>query len=205
MDTKVETIILVSMLSFSTSWAQESKSANSAADVVELVDTTSSRSIIGEQKKMDWVDSIQKRMTISKRLTGPFGMLQDPNAAVVKIRKKKVEKGAFLEAVGAIVINTIIPSDRTFISNSREFSVGDQFPIIKNQRQFDIEVVSVSSRGIIFENTATGERVRKKLNALPPGMKKSSSLGSIPGVYAANRKNIRPLNLDDESLSQINK
>ncbi|MGB2402185.1 MAG: hypothetical protein ACPIA7_02110 [Akkermansiaceae bacterium] len=170
-----------------------------------LVDTTSSRLLIGEQKKMDWVDDIYKRMTISKRSTGPFGMSQDPNATVIKPREKKVEKGAFLEAVGAIVINTVIPFDRTFISNSREFSVGDQFPIIKNQRQFDVEVVSVSLRGIIFENTATGERVRKKLNTLPSGMKKSSSLGAIPGVYAANKKNVRPLNLDDESLGRINK
>ena len=64
-------------------------------------------------------------------------------------------------------------------------------------------MISVSSKGIVFKNRATGEQVRKKLDTLPSGMKRSSNLGAIRGVYAANQKNVRPLNLDDESLSQI--
>ena len=202
MDAKVEIMILLAILSLSTLWAQEAKSVDVAEDAKVLDVITSSRLLIGDEK-MEWVDKMCNQMTILKRATGPFGLTQDPNAVVVKPREKKVEKGAFLEAIGAIKINTVMPSDRTFVSNSREFKVGDQFPIIKHQRQFDIEVISVSSKGIVFKNRATGEQVRKKLDTLPSGMKRSSNLGAIRGVYAANQKNVRPLNLDDESLSQI--
>jgi hypothetical protein len=204
MDTKIKMIVLMSVLFISTSLAQESESVVLADDAEVLEVRTSSRLLIG-QKKTDWVDEMRTKMIVANRPTGPFGLTQDPNVKAVKPREQKVEKGAFLEAIGAIQINTVMPSDNLFISNSREFSVGDQFPIIKNQRQFDIEIVAISSRGIIFKNTATGEQVRKKLNTLPAGMKKSSHLGDIQGVYAANKKNARPLNLDDESVSQIRK
>lgn len=198
MDTKINTMILMSVLSLSMSLAQESGSGDSVDSTAAAHDIKSSR-LLTDQEKEEWLDIMGQKVAIASRLTGPFGLTQDPNIKVAKPREQKVEKGAFLEAIAAIEINTVMPSDHVFISNSREFSVGDQFPIIKNQRQFDIEIVAISSKGIIFKNSATGEQVRKKLNALPVGMKRSSGLGAIPGVYAADRKNTRPLNLDDES------
>lgn len=204
MDTKVEIIILMFMVSISTSLAQESKSVDLADEVAVADVTTSSRLLTGQQKT-DWVESMSAKLAITARSTGPFGLTQDPNVKPIKPREKKVEKGAFLEAIGAIKINTVMPSNNKFTSSAREFSVGDQFPIIKNHRQFDVEIVDVSSSGIIFKNTATGEQVRKNLNALPAGMTRSSDLGSIPGVYSAEEKNTRPLNLDDGSLTQNRK
>jgi hypothetical protein len=140
--------------------------------MLSVVVTTSSRLLMGEQKT-EWIESMREKIVIATRATGPFGLTQDPNAKAVKPREQKAKKGAFLEAIGAIKINTVMPSDNKFTSRSREFSVGDQFPIIKNQRQFNIEVIEINTKGIVFKNVDTGEQVRKNLNDLPTGMKKS--------------------------------
>ena len=182
--------------------AQELESGNLAEDAEAAHVITSSRLLMGKQKT-EWIDSMREKIVIATRATGPFGLTQDPNAKAAKPREKKAKKGAFLEAIGAIKINTVMPSDNKFTSRSREFSVGDQFPIIKNQRQFNIEVMEINTKGIVFKNVDTGEQVRKNLNDLPTGMKKSRHLDAIPGVFPASKKNAMPLDLDDESPRAI--
>jgi len=185
-------------------WAQESESGNLAGDAEVAHVTTSSRLLMGEQKT-EWIESMREKIAISTRATGPFGMPQDLDAEAIKPREKKAEKGAFLEAIGAIKINAVMPSDNKFTSRSREFSAGDQFPIIKHQRQFNIEVMEINSRAIVFKNVDTGEQVRKNLDALPAGMKKSVHLDAIPGVFPADKQNAMPLDLDDEPSRVITK
>ena len=157
---------------------------------------TSSRLLKGEQKS-DWLRGMHDKISISKRPVGPFGLPQDPEAKISKPQKQEIKKGAFLEAIAAIKVNTVMPSEGKFTSNSREFSKGDQFPIIKNQRQFNIEILEVNLSGIIFKNVDSGEQVRKKIATLPEGMKKNSLLDAIPGVFPANSKNAMPLDLDE--------
>jgi len=185
-------------------WAQEPESDNLAEDAGVAHVTTSSRLLMGEQKT-EWIESMREKLAMVNRATGPFGLTQDPNAKALKPREQKVKKGAFLEAIGAIKINAVMPSDNKFTSRSREFSAGDQFPIIKHQRQFNIEVMEINSRAIVFKNVDTGEQVRKNLDALPAGMKKSVHLDAIPGVYPADKQNAMPLDLDDEPSRVITK
>lgn len=156
---------------------------------------TSSRLLQGD-KKSDWLESMQQRISMAERPIDPFGLPQDPEAKISKPLNREVQKGAFLEAIAAIKVNTVIPSEGKFTSNSREFSKGDQFPIIKNERQFNIEILEVNLSGIIFKNVDSGEQVRKKIATLPEGMKKNSLLDAIPGVFPANSKNAMPLDLD---------
>jgi hypothetical protein len=204
MDTKISIITLMLAVVTLSAWAQESVSDNLAGDVEVAHVTTSSRLLMGEQKK-EWIESMREKLAIANRATGPFGLTQDPNAKAVAPREKKAKKGAFLKAIGAIKINTVMPSDNKFTSRSREFSVGDQFPIIKNQRQFNIEVMEINTKGIVFKNVDTGEQVRKNLNDLPTGMKKSRHLDAIPGVFPADKKNAMPLDLDDEPSRVISR
>jgi len=163
---------------------------------------TSSRLLKGEQKS-DWLRGMHDKISISKRPVGPFGLPQDPEAKIAKPQKKEIKKGAFLEAIAAIKINTVMPSEGKFTSNSREFAEGDRFPIIKNQRQFNIEVMQVDPSAIVFKNIDSGEQVRKKLDTLPDGMKKNALLDTIPGVFPANEKNTLPLDLDEGSASAL--
>lgn len=159
---------------------------------------TSSRLLQGDRKSK-WLSEMQQKTSMAKRPIGPFGLAQDPEAKVSKPQKKEIKKGAFLEAIAAIKINTVMPSEGKFTSNAREFAKGDQFPIIKNQRQFNIEILEVNLSGIIFKNIDSGEQVRKKIATLPDGMKKNSLLDAIPGVFPANSKNAMPLDLDEGS------
>ena len=202
MDTKISIITLLLAVVTLSAWAQEPESDNLAEDAGVAHVTTSSRLLMGEQKT-EWIESMREKLAMVNRATGPFGLTQDPNAKALKPREQKVKKGAFLEAIGAIKINTVMPADNKFTSRSREFSAGDQFPIIKNQRQFNIEVMEINTKGIVFKNVDTGEQVRKNLNDLPTGMKKSRHLDAIPGVFPASKKNAMPLDLDDESPRAI--
>ena len=163
---------------------------------------TSSRLLQGERKS-EWLKGMHQKISMAKRPIDPFGLPQDPEAKISKPQKQEIKKGAFLEAIAAIKINTVMPSEGKFTSNSREFAEGDRFPIIKNQRQFNIEVMQVDPSAIVFKNIDSGEQVRKKLDNLPDGMKKNALLDTVPGVFPANRKNALPLDLDEGSASAL--
>lgn len=195
-------IILILAVLVTSSMGQGVSLDGQADEAAVTYVTTSSRDLAGEEK-LAWIDSMRKKLVIASRVTGPFGMAQDPNAMVAKLQEKKVKKGAFLEAVAAIQINTVMPLEKKFTSSSREFSAGDIFPVIKNQRQFNVEVIDIKTSGIIFKNIDTGEQVRKNLNSLPAGMKQSAHLDDIPGVFPANRSNEMPLILDEDEPLRV--
>ena len=202
MDFKINPAVLVLVTLVTSSMGQGPDTDHEGDNASEAPTVTSSRSLVGEER-LQWLDSMGGKLVMAKRDVGPFGMAQDPDAKPVKTVEKKVKKGAFLEAVAAIPVNTVIPMDRKFTSSSREFSAGDIFPVIKNQRQFNVEVMEINSSGIVFKNIDTGEQVRKNLNSLPSGMKKSAHLDAIPGVFPANRGNAMPLVLDEDKPLRV--
>lgn len=202
MDFKINTGILAFALGISSLWAEVGESSPQGDSVSVSHATTSSR-ILLTQEKQSWLDAMGSKLAMQKRSIGPFGMAQDPNAKPAKPKENKVQKGAFLEAMAAIEINTVMPLEKKFTSSSREFSAGDIFPVIKNQRQFNVEVMEIKSSGIVFKNIDTGEQVRKNLNRLPAGMTKSARLDTVPGVFPANRRNAMPLILDEDKPLRV--
>lgn len=184
-------------------WAQHlPKQEDEEGPAVAIADT-GSRTLIGEERAL-WIESMRSKLPIARRAVGPFGLPQDPDAKLARPQQKKVEKGAFLEAISAIKVNTVMPSDDKFTIGSREFNKGDVFPLIKNQRQFNIEIVSVKAGSIIFKDVDTGKHIKRNLDSLPAGMMKNNSLVAIQGIFPANKKNALPLNLDDEPLPVSN-
>ena len=199
MDTQVTAIFSALVLVLPAAWAQELNEPKTGGPSAEAYVAVSSRSLIGDAKT-EWIDSMRAELCVSQREIGPFGLPQDPDAEAVKPEKKKIKKGAFLKAIAAINVNTVMPSDNKFTIGSREFMEGDVFPLIKDQRQFNVEVIAINSENILFKNVDTGEHAKRNLHALPAGMKKNSSLVAIQGIFPANKKNALPLNLDDEPL-----
>lgn len=159
----------------------------------------SSRKLIGEAK-MEWLAEMRTKLPISHRRIGPFGMAQDPNVKIARKTKSKPKPGAFLNAIKAMKVNAVMAAEQKFIIGSREFRTGDSLPIIRGQRQFNIQIVSVRSDHIVFKNVDTGEYVKRNLNALPPGMSRNSSIESVPGVIPASKKDDSPLLLDSPTL-----
>jgi hypothetical protein len=202
MDTKMKIATATFAAVVMTVCAQDTAPDHTAENTEVAHVATSSRLILGTRKS-EWMEGMRERLCIAKRATGPFGLAQDPNVKIAKPREEKVKKGAFLEAVAAIKINTVMPMDDKFTSRSREFTIGEIFPVIKNRRQFNVEIMEIKSTGIVFKDIDTGEQVRKNLDTLPVGMKKSTHLDAIPGVFPANKKNAMPLVLDDESQRAI--
>jgi len=203
MDTKVAAIFSALVLVLPVAWAQDLNKSKMDDQSGKTFVAVNSRSLIGEAK-MEWIESMRSELCVARRDIGPFGLPQDPEADAVKPEKKKIKKGAFLEAIAAIKVNTVMPSYNKFTIGSREFIEGDVFPLIKDQRQFNIEVVSVNMESILFKNVDTGEFVKRNLHSLPAGMMKNSSLVAIQGIFPANKRNALPLNLDDEPLPVSN-
>lgn len=201
MDFKINKGILVLALGMSPLRVEGVEGSHN--EPVHASDVTTSSRILSSEQKPGWLDAMSSKLAMAKRSVGPFGMAQDPDAKPVKPKEKTVQKGAFLEAVAAIKINTVMPMEKKFTSSSREFSVGDIFPVIKNQRQFNVEVMEIKTSGIVFKNIDSGEQVRKNLNTLPVGMKKSAQLNAVPGVFPANRRNAMPLVLDEDKPLRV--
>lgn len=162
----------------------------------------SSKDLIGKEK-LAWIAEMRSKLPILSREIGPFGMAQDPDATVATPQQQKRKPGAFLNAIAAIKVNAVMPSDNKFVIGAREFQTGDAFPIIRGQRQFNIEITSVKSDHITFKNTDTGEYVKRNLNTLPQGMTRNARIDSVPGVVAANKKDTAPLNLDQVEVNTL--
>lgn len=159
----------------------------------------SSRNLLGDQKAK-WIEQMRTKLPMSVQDTGPFGMRQDLRVQVAQKKKVTSKPGVFLEAIKAIKINAVIASEKKFIIGAREFHLGDAFPIIRGQRQFNIKVSSVKSDHIVFMNVDTGQYVRRNLNALPPGMTRNTGMDAVPGVTAGSKKDSSPLHLDSPTL-----
>lgn len=203
MDTQITAIFYAFVLVMPTAWGQDLNNSETDNQSGNTFVAVSSSHLIGDEKA-SWIESMRSKLSIAQRETGPFGLPQDLNAEAVKPEKKKIEKGAFLEAIAAIQVNTVMPSDNKFTIGSREFIEGEVFPLIKDQRQFNTEVVSVNLESILFKNVTTGKLVKRNLHSLPAGMMKNSSLVAIQGIFPANKRNALPLNLDDEPLPVSN-
>ncbi|MBT8036172.1 MAG: hypothetical protein KJO21_01390 [Verrucomicrobiae bacterium] len=201
MDTQIITILTVFAMAAPVAWAVD-KPEEGVSTPNEFAEQ-SSRGLIGEQKTA-WITKMRTQLPIAQRDIGPFGMAQDTDAKPIERKQvKKRKPGAFLEAIAAIKVNAVLPSEKKFITGSREFKAGDRFPIIRAQRQFNIEIVSVQSGSILFKNVDTKKLVRRNLNTLPQGMTRNAGLQSVPGVVPLNRKDTTPLNLDHNDVQPL--
>mgnify|MGYP001814717330 CR=1 FL=1 len=197
MDTQIITTITVLMMAMPVSFAGNAPTPVSSQTALEQDGFIphSAKNLDGDEK-LAWIADMRTKLPITSREIGPFGMAQDPDAAVVKPQQLKRKTGAFLNAIAAIKVNAVMPSDRKFVIGAREVEVGDAFPVISGQRQFNIKIIAVKSDYITFKNVDTDEYVKRNLNTLPQGITRNTRIDSVPGVVAASKKDITPLNLD---------
>lgn len=167
---------------------QGDKEAPSTAEIkAEDLATTPSR-LIGDDVLDTYMDSQISRMAIGQRKMDPFGQVQDPTVQkVVKDvntgprRFKPIKPTSFSDIIQRIRVNTIMPGEDKFLIGTRSFKKGDQFPIIHQRRNIDVEVIRVTATEIEFENVKTGEVASVKLNLLPAGMQSGTSGMIKPG------------------------
>ena len=140
-------------------------------------------------------------LSIASREIDPFGQVQDPNSkpAIIKPtitnrRPTTLKRTSFTDIVDRIKINTIMPSEKRFLIDTRSFKIGDQIPVMYRGRKTMVEVVGVTSSRVDFKNTESGEVASVKLSLIPAGMKTGSGAFSAPGMVTD--KADAPLQLD---------
>ncbi|MDP3851202.1 MAG: hypothetical protein Q8Q59_11905 [Luteolibacter sp.] len=176
--------------------SQESKGKKSAAapaatpaKVAGPVSTSPSRHI-GETELPAYVESLTAVFSIQKRVTDPFGQLQDPNAK--PIIKNPIAKAAprfaplqatpFSDIIRLIKVTTIMPGEKRFLIGTRSVRQGDRIPITFRGKNLNVEVSSVSARRIEFRNLENGESAALPLTLLPVGMTPGNHGISAPGM-----------------------
>jgi len=192
MDTKLKLTAITLAMTCLLSSANDGKKAVAPAKEFKPSDVK----FFSESERQEWLAEMKASLPIAHRQRGPFGLLQDPSKPVL-VKKKTVERSdAFLNAIGAIKVTAVLPADDKFVIGSREFVEGEVIPIIRGQKQFNVQIVSVSIDSILFKNVNSGEYVKRNMNTLPKGMSPNSKISSVDGVTPVGRHETAPLNLD---------
>lgn len=151
---------------------------------------------MGEDERLAWLNEMRSTLPIVKRKKGPFGFIQDTSAVAVVKKVVPQRSDAFLNVIKEIKVTALLPSDDKFVIGSREFLEGQALEIIREKRQFNVQIVSVSIDSILFKNMDTGEVVKKNMITLPNGMTRNGTIGSLKGITRTAKGKPAPLNLD---------
>jgi hypothetical protein len=173
----------------------------SSSGQVTIEITTPSR-YVGPAELNDYLASVKPSLSIYKRTTDPFGLLQDPSVkpaikrpAITSTRSiQSVQTTPFSDIVKLIKVTTIMPGERRFLVGTRSIKQGDRFPIRFRGKTFQVEVKSVSSSRIDFNNLENGETATLTVNLLPKGMVPGSDGITAPGMVPEGGD--IPINLD---------
>lgn len=159
------------------------------AKVAGPVSTTPSR-FIGSKEREPYLESLSSMFLINSRELDAFGQPQDPDAKpMIRSSSPKTTKRAvaiqatpFSDIVGMLVVTTIMPGERKFLLGTRSVKEGDQLALSLRGKQIQVLVTSVTSEEIGFRNLETGETAARKLDMIPPGMRRGHDGIIAPGM-----------------------
>ncbi|MGB0992107.1 MAG: hypothetical protein ACPG32_06520 [Akkermansiaceae bacterium] len=149
-----------------------------------------------EEARKQWISGQQAKLVITSRDSGPFGLFQNPGQEPTNVITKKKNTDEFLNAVAAIEVNAVMSQDNKFIVGSRVFRKGDEFSMLRGDREFKTKILSVKTTNILFQDMDTGEMIKKNLMTLPKGMSRNSKIDAVEGVTPAGKKDKSPLTLE---------
>ena len=153
------------------------------------VNATPSR-YVSEADLDAYVQSISSIFSIKKRVTDPFGQMQDPDAkpvfkptlAKTTRRVTQIQATPFSEIIRMIRVTTVMPLEKCFLIGTRSIKEGQRFIINFHAKNINIEVVSVTSQAIELRNLESGESSALMLNLLPAGMTPGTKGITAPGM-----------------------
>jgi hypothetical protein len=153
------------------------------------------------QDPSSYIAKLASRFAIRSRTTDPFGQVQDPAAKPVRTLAPKTatqqtaaSAKPFSDIVSRIRVTTVMPSERRFLIGTRSITQGDSLPLVSNGTRYQIRVIEVSSRKIVFKNMENGETGELALDMLPPGMERGTQGILAPGMQSARPD--APLEID---------
>lgn len=150
-----------------------------------------------------YLATMTKSFAMKSRTTDPFGLVQEPSAKPVKpvIAKNNLARPAtipsvpYSEIVNQIRVTTVIPGEGRFLVGTRSFSQGDKFSISFRGKNYQTQVIGVSSAQIVFRNLENSETAVLKLDMMPPGMSRGTNGKiTVPGMQPSHADT--PLEID---------
>lgn len=132
--------------------------------------------------------------SMSQRETDPFGLNQDPSAkpAEKTISNQPVQKRLaalpptpLSEIVKLIRVTTIMPGEKKFLVDVREFSEGEGFSLNFQGKHLRMKVTEVLAKRITFMNLDTGDTAAIETGILPSGMIEKKETTLPPGMVSS--------------------
>lgn len=154
-----------------------------------------------------YIASLSAVFSIRSRPTDPFCQSQDPTAKPPKpkvtqspiARPTTLPTVKFSEVIARIPVTTVIPGEDKFLVGARSFLKGERFPIRYGARTYQVQILEVNARNILFRNVESGESGTLTLELMPQGMSKGNQGVIAPGMRPS--RGDTPLELDNESES----
>lgn len=166
------------------------------------MDRSSSRFILPENQAA-YLEKMRAQISMTKRISDPFGRSQDPDASPPPQPPNSNDKEGPIgprtkvtleQSLANLKITTIIPAEKRFLANGLSYQEGEEITGKSRGKIVQIQIMSVKSSEIVFRNAETGEIATKKMKMLPPGMQPGTTLSEAPGLFRSQKD--APLNLD---------
>ena len=140
---------------------------------------------------------LRKRLAITTRERGPFGLYQNPGRVpVISHVVAEVRKTPFDEFIKGIEITVINAREKEFLVGARLFRIGQVFPILRGGEKLSVRVEAVEPSRVTFKNLQTGELALRRLDLLPSGVTAASGQIQVRGVTPSNRGEVEPLRIE---------
>ena len=148
----------------------------------------------------DRILALRKRLAITSRERGPFGLFQNPGRVeVVSPVVAEVRKTPFDEFINGIQITVINAREKEFLVGARLFRLGQVFPIVRGGEKLSVRVEAVAPSRVTFKNLGTGEVALRRLDLLPSGVTAAAGQIQVRGVTPSNRGGTEPLRIELDS------
>ena len=148
----------------------------------------------------DRIAEMKRRLSITGRERGPFGLYQNPERTPVVTRAaKEVAKTSFRDFIKDIRISLINSRAKEFLVGARLFRLGQVFPIVREGQRISVRVEAVSSSSVTFRNLQSGELAVRRLNDLPEGVTTAGRLLRVPGITNLKKSEAEPLRIESNS------
>ena len=121
----------------------------------------------------EFLAAMKKRLAISAKKRGPFGLYQVPGTApaISTVRKRTTQKATpFADIVRALSISAVFADEQEFMVGSQVFRQGQVFSLLAGEEKLKVKVAGVRADRVDLQNTKSGEIATKSLDLLPDGV-----------------------------------
>lgn len=148
----------------------------------------------------DRIIEMRRRLFITGRERGPFGLYQNPEKTPVVTRSfREVPKTSFRDFIKDIQISLINSREKEFLVGARLFRLGQVFPVVRGGETISVRVENVGPSIVTFRNLQSRELAVRRLAALPEGVTAAGKSPQVQGITLRKKSEAEPLRIQSNS------